>query len=183
MTLDQEQKKFLLRLARASVEACVGETAAREALAAMEAPEWSQVRSGAFVTLKEAGDLRGCIGCMTAQDSLFRTVANMARSAALEDPRFEPLSARELAAVSIEISVLTPMEPIDGIEKIEVGRHGVHVSLGYRSAVFLPQVPIEWGWDRDTYVRQLLRKAGLPDAALGDPKTRFSVFEAIVFGE
>lgn len=189
MTLDHNQKEFLLEAARASIGAAVGippggpssAGASREKDDAV--PDWAQFPSGAFVTLKEAGELRGCIGCMTAQDSLYRTVERMAKAAALEDPRFEPLEARELSLVKIEISVLTPMVPIDDVEKIEVGRHGVHVSLGYRSAVFLPQVPVEWSWDRETYLRQLLRKAQLPDAAMEDPRIRFSVFEAIVFGE
>jgi len=183
MTLDQDQKKYLLRLARTSLEASVGDGSSPDALSASKAPQWSLVPAAAFVTLKESGDLRGCIGCMIAQDGLFQTVVKMARAAALEDPRFTPLSAAELPAISVEISVLTPMVPIGDIDEIEVGRHGVHCSLGYRSAVFLPQVPLEWGWDRDTYVSQLLRKAGLPDSARHDPRTRFSVFEAIVFGE
>lgn len=183
MTLEQDQKEFLLRLARASVEACVGASDAEARLEAMEPPAWSLALSGAFVTLKESGDLRGCIGSMTAQKSLFQTIVDMARAAALEDPRFEPLSLQELPAVSIEISVLTPMSPIDSLDRVEVGRHGLYVRAGYRSAVFLPQVPVEWGWDRDTYVRELLRKAGLPDSARDDPKTSYSVFEAIVFGE
>jgi uncharacterized protein len=181
MTLDQDQKEYLLRLARSSVEAAVG--AGNTAGSASEAPDWALIPSGAFVTLKNKGELRGCIGSMAAQDSLYHTVTRMARAAALEDPRFEPLVEAELPSIEIEISVLTPMEPIKSVEEIEVGRHGVYVSCGYRSGVFLPQVPTEWGWDRDTYVHQLLRKAGLPDSARSDPKTRFFVFQAIVFGE
>lgn len=182
MTLDREQKGFLLALARSSLEAAVSNGSLGEILGA-KAPDWALVPSGAFVTLKEAGELRGCIGSMAARDSLYATIARMACAAALEDPRFEPVSERELPRIEIEISVLTPMVPIRSVEEIEVGRHGVHVSSGYRSAVFLPQVPVEWGWDRDTYLRQLLRKANLPETALADEGTCFCVFEAIVFGE
>lgn len=182
MTLERNQEEYLLRLARNSIEEGLGiptgPDTAKESI-----PEWARVPSGAFVTIKESGELRGCIGSMAARESLYKTIVGMAKAAAFEDPRFEPLTAGELPLIRIEISVLTPMEPIEDTGMIEVGRHGVYVSSGHRSGVFLPQVPVEWGWDRDTYLRQLMRKAGLPESALTDPLTRFWIFEALVFAE
>jgi AmmeMemoRadiSam system protein A len=179
MELSPEDRRILLETARGVINA------------RLEGRAWKSFEAkgdlarpcGAFVTLKAAGDLRGCIGRMDAGLPLLRTVEAMALAAAFEDPRFPPLSRRELPGVCIEISVLTPMVPVKGPDEVVVGKHGVHIYSRGRSGVFLPQVPVEWGWDRDTYLRQLCRKAGLDESALADPLTKLSVFEAIVFGE
>jgi AmmeMemoRadiSam system protein A len=117
----------------------------------------------AFVTLKEKnGRLRGCIGSIQAYTALYRSVIQNAVSAASKDPRFMPVRPEELPNLDIEVTVLSPMEPVAGPTEIEVGKHGVYLEASGRSSVFLPQVPVEQGWDLDTYLKQLAMKAGLP---------------------
>ena len=104
-------------------------------------------------------------------------------ASALEDPRFPPVRLAELAQLDLEISILTPMQPVSGPEAFVVGRHGVVLAAQGRRAVFLPQVAPEQGWDRDTTLTQLSLKAGLPPDAWRSSSARFEVFEAQVFGE
>lgn len=141
-----------------------------------------KVKRGAFVTLKEDGDLRGCIGHMAEDTPLIEVVGQMALQAAFQDPRFPPLRREELARCSLEISVLTPMQPVAGPSAIVVGRDGVVLRKQGRSAVFLPQVATEQGWDREQLLTQLARKAGLPPDAWRSG-AEFLTFQAEVFGE
>jgi len=136
---------------------------------------------GAFVTLKRLGSLRGCIGNIIGQGPLYKTVWNMARAAAFEDPRFPPLDQSELADLDIEISILGPVLPCPNPELVEVGRHGLIMRQGARQGLLLPQVPVEWGWDREQFLAQTCRKAGLPAQAWRDPATAIFWYEAIVF--
>ncbi len=165
---------------------------AREAIAsALEKrpPSWPEdakvadERCGVFVSLHIGSYLRGCIGRMSSGDPLYATVREMARAAAFEDPRFPPLSVHEFASVNIEITVLAPLRRISGLAEIEIGRHGVHIMKGMRSAVFLPQVATEQGWDRDTLLEELCRKAGLSPGSWRSPDSAISIFEGLVFGE
>ncbi len=138
-------------------------------------------RRGVFVTLKRHGDLRGCIGITTAELPLGRAVGIMALRAALADPRFPPLDLKELPETEIEISILTkPKEA--RLADIVVGRDGVVLTKGAKSALFLPQVAIEEKWDRNNMLDHLCLKAGLEKSCWRDG-TRFSTFQAIVFGE
>lgn len=141
-----------------------------------------KVKRGAFVTLKEDGDLRGCIGHLAEDTPLIEVVGQMALQAAFQDPRFPPLRREELARCSLEISVLTPMQPVPGPSAIVVGRDGVVLRKQGRSAVFLPQVATEQGWDREQLLSQLARKAGLPPDAWRSG-AEFLTFQAEVFGE
>ena len=135
------------------------------------------------MSLHRFGELRGCIGQIEARQPLVETVADCAVSAALRDPRFRPLTARELdAGTEIEISVLTPMERVSSIEEIEVGRDGLLIRQNYRSGLLLPQVAVEWGWDRDTFLAQTCRKAGLPLDAWQHGAEIYR-FQAEIFGE
>ncbi len=137
---------------------------------------------GVFVTLTTRGRLRGCIGSIFGAEPLVDGVAHQALNAAFEDPRFPPLTAAEMKDLHIEISVLTPPVEVKGPQDIIVGRHGVLIEKnGYR-AVFLPQVATEQGWDRETLLRQLCRKAGLGPDEWRSGAT-FEVFEAQVFEE
>jgi AmmeMemoRadiSam system protein A len=150
-------------------------------------------KAGAFVTLKckmsddgrcigRGDDLRGCIGTIEPTDSVYDTVAVRAASAALEDTRFpHTVSVPELPFITIEISVLTPPVPVKSAEEIVIGKHGIILSVGWSRATFLPQVAPEQGWDRETTLRHLARKAGLPEDAW--KKAEYRVYEAIVFGE
>jgi AmmeMemoRadiSam system protein A len=140
-------------------------------------------RRGAFVTLKAAGRLRGCIGMVEAHAPLKSTVREMARAAAVGDPRFNPLRAEELDGVSIEISVLSPLRLLDSPEDIVVGVHGLVVEKGRRRGLLLPQVASEAGWDAETFLSATCEKAGLPRSAWRDEDTRIYAFTAFVFGE
>lgn len=146
-------------------------------------PELSTpLRCGAFVTLKEFESLRGCIGRMQSDDSLPATIAGMALAAAFEDPRFPPLKKEELSSIVIEITLLSSLSPISP-EEIVVGRHGLLLSAKGRSGVLLPQVPVEYGWDRETFLEQLCLKAGLPTDAWQDTHAAIYGFEGFVFSE
>ena len=137
---------------------------------------------GVFVTLKKHGDLRGCIGSIVATEPLFQGVIRNTVNAAIHDPRFPAMTAAEEPDVEIEISVLTPPRDVSGPEDIVIGRDGVILGRGSSRAVFLPQVAPEQGWDLDTMLTYLARKAGLPgDAWRGGAS--FQTFQAHVFGE
>jgi len=137
---------------------------------------------GAFVSLHAHGDLRGCIGYLQTDRPLGEVIARCAVSAASEDPRFPPLTLEELTAVHIEISVLGPIEPVEDIGEIVVGRHGLIVSQGYCKGLLLPQVATEHGWDRETFLAHTCLKAGLKRDAWMSGAQIFK-FEAEVFGE
>lgn len=116
-----------------------------------------------FVTLKEKnGRLRGCIGTIQAYTALYRSVIQNSVAAASKDPRFRPVRLEELPELDLEVTVLAPMEPVSGIGEITIGTHGVYLEAAGQSSVFLPQVPVEQGWNLDTYLQQLAIKAGLP---------------------
>jgi AmmeMemoRadiSam system protein A len=139
---------------------------------------------GAFVTLtrRDDGSLRGCVGYVHGAFPLWDTVCRAAEAAATEDSRFSPVAKGELGALAIEISVLDaprPMRP----EEVEVGRHGLLVRRAGLSGLLLPQVPVEHRWDRQTFLSQTCRKAGLPADAWSDPGTELFGFTAEVFGE
>jgi len=176
--LDGSQRKDLLGIARRAVEGFIGtgkipaEEGARGKLAAPGA---------AFVTLTKNGRLRGCIGYTEAVAPLYKVVQECAVAAATEDPRFPPVSPKELPSLRVEISVLTPLFPIRP-EEVEVGRHGLMVAQGRMRGLLLPQVPVEWGWDRETFLDQACVKAGLPPSAWRHGAT-LRAFTAEVFGE
>jgi len=136
---------------------------------------------GAFVTLKLGGRLRGCIGMIQGAGELYRTVWDMAGSAAFRDPRFPSVSAEEFERLEYEISILSPIEPCPDPNLVEVGRHGLIMMRGGRSGLLLPQVPVEWNWDRETFLAQTCVKAGLERNAWSDPGTTILWFEAVVF--
>lgn len=136
-----------------------------------------------FVTLKEAGELRGCIGNIEAFEPLGENLLRNAINASQSDPRFPPLEAEELPFILIELSILTPASPIASAEEFRIGQDGIILRLGGRGAVFLPQVAPELHWDRETTLRYLSRKAGLPEDAWRRPEARLFTFQAEVFGE
>ena len=179
-TLTPEEQKDLLRLARQAIAS--GLKLDHDPVEVVPTPNLT-ARSGAFVTLHKFGALRGCIGRFTSDGPLTETVQAMARAAAFEDPRFPQLDPNEFTAVELEISVLTPMEPINDIHRIEVGKHGLYMINGYYRGVLLPQVAVEQGWDRMTFLEHTCRKAGLGADCWKDKKTEIFIFSAEVFGE
>lgn len=180
MKLDDQDRAALLRIARRTIESFLGDGTR---------PVFEDVGprllepGGAFVTLHAEGQLRGCIGTFEVTHPLAETVSRMAVAAATSDPRFPPVRPEELQEITIEISVLSPRRRILDPGEVQVGVHGLHVQRGTRRGVLLPQVPVEAGWDRETFLDHTCRKAGLPPEAWRDPSTLIEVFTAEVFGE
>ncbi len=156
--LTEDESHTLLTIARRSLEAAI---LGREAPDSRGCSGVLQEHRGAFVTLRRHGELRGCIGHVEPDKPLAQTVAECAASAALYDPRFPAVTPREIPQVNIEISVLSPLADISP-EDIEIGVHGLMISNGFRRGLLLPQVPGEWGWDREDFLDQTCVKAGLP---------------------
>jgi AmmeMemoRadiSam system protein A len=138
--------------------------------------------SGAFVTLTERDELRGCIGYPESEEPLARVVAQCAAAAAVSDPRFPPVEPDEVGHLHLEISVLGPITAITDPGDVVVGRDGLIVQHGFRRGLLLPQVATDWGWDRETFLSQTCLKAGLPPDAWRHGAQLFR-FEAEVFGE
>ncbi|MFA6930360.1 MAG: AmmeMemoRadiSam system protein B [Lentisphaeria bacterium] len=152
---------------------------------AAESSENIRQELACFVTLtkRSTGNLRGCIGEITAFRPLYQAVTARAVDAAFRDRRFPQLTEAEFQDLEIEISVLTPAREVSSYQEIMIGKHGMTLSLQGCFAVFLPQVAPEQGWDLETTLTELSGKAGLPGNAWQNPKTKFTVFEAIVFSE
>jgi len=176
--MSEELKKRLLRLARESIASRF----TREKVELPQEPELLEKR-GVFVTLHSRGDLRGCIGFIKGYKSIAESVFEMARSAAFQDPRFPSLRESELPDIRIEISVLSEMIPVEGIDELVIGRDGLYLQHPHGSGLLLPQVPLEWNWDLKTYLRHICLKAGLHDGAWKDAGAKLFRFEAEVFGE
>lgn len=177
--LNQEQKKFLLRVARQAIENYLR---TGQYLKIEVDDPYLKEKKGAFVTLKTRGQLRGCIGYPLPYKSLLETIIEMAVAAATQDFRFPPLEIDELPETTIEISVLTLPRPIQNVQEIEVGRHGLIISKGPAKGLLLPQVPIEYNWDLETYLAHGCLKAGL-DPHCWKEGAKIEVFEAEVFSE
>jgi AmmeMemoRadiSam system protein A len=173
------EKEKLLRIARETLT---------EHLTAGTTPEYTPHEPGllqqvaAFVTLRRRnGELRGCIGRIEVSRPLYRTVQESVISAATSDFRFPPVTAAELNDILIEISALSPFQPIDSPDEIHIGRHGLLIRKDLRVGLLLPQVASDRGWDRDEFLRAICLKAGLPTGAWRDAD--LYVFSAEVFEE
>jgi AmmeMemoRadiSam system protein A len=178
LSLALQQK--LLRIARETIEGYI-RTGTRPDISILE-PELQQ-QAGAFVTIKTHGRLRGCIGHVEGVQPLYKTIVDMAIAASTQDPRFPPMREDELAAMHLEISVMTPLQRIQNPEDVEVGTHGILLRRGLRSGLLLPQVATEHEWDRETFLEHTCMKAGLSPRDWQDPQTEVYVFSAQVFHE
>jgi len=172
------EREELLRIARNAVVACVSGGNMPQVSPAH--PELA-APGAAFVTLRSGRDLRGCIGYTEAHDPLYRVVQECAVAAATEDPRFPRVTKEEVPALRFEISVLTPLSPIRP-EEVTVGVHGLQIRKGGNRGLLLPQVAVEHGWDRQMFLSQVCRKAGLPPDAWKED-AELDSFTAEVFGE
>lgn len=178
MDISTDDQRRLLRLARQTLEARV-QRAPAPAVEYGGALDWP---CGAFVTIHYRGELRGCLGRVDVDAPLAETIAYLAAVVSDSDPRFGAVSARELPHISLEISVLTPEQEMRSIDELEIGRHGLIIEQGHRRGLLLPQVAIEHGWNRETFLDHACRKASLlPDAWRHG--ARILIFEAQVFGE
>jgi len=176
--LTREEELFLLQLAENTVKAVVS----GEDLAVPEnIPKTMREKRGAFVTLEKNHQLRGCIGYIMPIYPLYETVINVAESAALKDPRFNPVTPDELKDISVEVSVLTVPRKITDPAIIEVGKHGIIIKKGFYQGLLLPQVATDYGWDRKTFLEHTCMKAGLAKNAWKDRETEIRIFSAQVF--
>lgn len=172
-----EERALLLALAHRAIE---GALQGQEVNTTPPSEHLAQLR-GAFTTLHLEGQLRGCVGYVAAIYALYRTIAQTAVAAAFSDPRFHPVTREEAPHLKIELSVLSPLFPLKA-EEVEVGKHGLVISAGAHRGLLLPQVAVEHGWERTTFLEQTCHKAGLaPNAWMHDAK--IEGFVAEVFGE
>jgi uncharacterized protein len=176
--LTTEQKQTLLRIAREAVTAA----ASRRPYAPSTEEAALRRPAAVFVSLHKEGELRGCIGMVEPTAPMDEAVAQMARAAACDDYRFDPVRAGEVDALQIEVSVLTPAEPVRDVNEIEIGIHGLIVEQGSNRGLLLPQVAPEWGWDCEEFLQHTCLKAGLPKDAWRKGATVLC-FSAEVFGE
>ena len=172
-----EERRFLLLCAhRAILNTLRGQPELQSELSAH-----LKVPRGVFTTLYLSGDLRGCVGYAMPVLPLHRAVEETAKAAAFEDSRFPPVNQTEATQLEISLSILSPLFPIQA-EDVQIGRHGLVASFaGYRG-LLLPQVPVECGWDRETFLAQTCRKAGVPTDAW-QRGAKFEAFTAEVFGD
>lgn len=179
LELSNEEKRELLRLARQTITRFV---LAGERSEYRPSSSLLEEKAGAFVTLRSKGRLRGCIGYTQPTKPLYETVIDCTISAASEDPRFSPVLPEELEQIEIEISVLSAFRPISSIDEIEIGVHGLMVSRGALRGLLLPQVAVEFGWDRKAFLEHACLKGGLDKDDWSRGAT-IEIFSALVFSE
>lgn len=177
--LSKEQQEFLLDLARKAISQHLK---SGKSLRVKVDDEMLMEKRGAFVTLKVNNELRGCIGYPLPYKPLYETIIEVAVSAATQDFRFPPLTLDELDETRIEISVLSLPQPLMDIKEIEIGKHGIIISKGLNKGLLLPQVPVEWDWDVETFLNHGCLKAGLEEDEW-KKGARIEIFEAQVFQE
>jgi len=185
-----EDGKFLIRLARDSIENFLNKN--ERLMPPPETPEKFMEKSGVFVTLNNKDDskeLRGCIGYPYPTDPLVIALLNSAIEAAAGDPRFPPITIDELNKIIVEVSVLTKPdlikvnEPLELPKEIKIGEDGLIIEKGLIKGLLLPQVPVEWNWDKEEYLANLCAKAGLAFDCWVMEETKVYKFQAIVFEE
>ena len=172
-----DERSLLLRLAHEAIAAALDQ---REISLAAPSAHLAEPR-GAFTTLYYRSGLRGCVGYVLPVTPLYRTVADSARGAAFDDSRFSPVTREESRELQVSLSILSPPQPISA-DQVEIGRHGLLISLGLYRGLLLPQVPVEHGWDRITFLAQTCRKAGLAIDAW-QTGARLEAFTAEVFAD
>jgi uncharacterized protein (TIGR00296 family) len=188
--LNQEQGEYLVKLARATIEYELGLVAKPRT---DDAPDVTKAKCGVFVTLNtvqgESESLRGCIGYPYPIKDLLTAVIDSAHNAAFSDPRFPPVDKEEMDNIKVEVSVLTPPQPVkvgnpmEYPAKVKVGRDGLILSRGMRRGLLLPQVAVEWGWDSEEFLSQCCFKAGIPPDSWLLEGTEIQVFQALIYSE
>lgn len=172
-----EERALLLRLAHESILSAFEQ---REISLEPPTAHLAEAR-GVFTSLYRKGNLRGCVGFVLPVQSVYRAVAEAARAAAFEDTRFHPVTLEEARQLEIELSILSPPQVVRA-DDIEIGRHGLLISMAGRRGLLLPQVAVEHEWDSLTFLQQTCHKAGLPSDAW-EKGAIIEAFTAEVFGE
>lgn len=179
--LNEQDKKEVLSLARQTILQTLQNN--RLTAPSVSNPKFSS-KAAVFVTLWKKYQLRGCVGQTQAVYPLNEAIVAAACNAAFGDTRFMPVEEKELKDINIEISILSPLEKIDNIDKIKLGTHGVYVRRDHSAGIFLPEVATQNGWTKEEFLNHLCReKAGLPPQAWKDPATELYIFTATVFSE
>lgn len=176
--LTESEKHLLLQIARQSIASAVNNTLLPDIT---DCPRALMEQHGAFVTLHEENELRGCIGFVDARKPLVETIQEAAVKAALEDPRFQPIASGEVDRIEIEISILSALKRLEHINEINIGTDGLVVELGTKRGLLLPQVAKENGWNNEIFFKQTLRKAGLSSSLQLHHDLRVFTFTAEVF--
>jgi len=176
--LSNDDKATLYAIARTAIESAL---AGKHPSPCDITSDILKEKRGAFVSLHLNGNLRGCIGYIHPAQPLYKTVQEMAIAAALQDPRFDPVTRTELDELDIEISVLTPMKRIEHIQDIEIGKHGLYIVCGPYHGLLLPQVATSYGWDKKTFLEHTCEKAGLPKHAWQEKDAEIYIFSADIF--
>jgi AmmeMemoRadiSam system protein A len=180
--VNDQQRQILLKVARDAVEAVIRREIAEKPES--DDPELNAL-CGCFVTLKNRGRLRGCLGQFISDEPLIELIAEMAKASATTDPRFfaDPINSNELKHLDIEISVLSPLKRTDDPLSLRLGVDGIYIKRGRTSGCFLPQVASETGWSKEEFLSQCCaHKAGLAPDAWQNPQTEVYLFTAEVFG-
>jgi uncharacterized protein len=172
-----QERSLLLQVAHEAIAASLEN---RELALDPPSPHLSEPRA-VFTTIYCRGELRGCVGYVFAEKPVYRAVAETAQSAAFEDPRFSPITREEAALVEVSLSILSPLFPIKP-DDVEIGRHGLLIAHRGHRGLLLPQVPVEHGWDRVTFLEETCRKAGLPTDAWTLGAT-LEAFSSEIFGD
>jgi len=180
MSLTKREKKILLEIAKESIKSAV--LGIKPNIPTINDVILNE-KCGAFVTITLNGKLRGCIGNIRAISPLWETVKTMAKEAALNDPRFYPLTAKDIENIEIEISVLSPFKLINNINEITVGKHGLFIKKGFYQGLLLPQVATDYNWDRIQFLKETCNKAGLYENSWQEKNCEIYIFSATVFGE
>ena len=177
--LTKKEQRELLKIARDTI---VGYVTSGNVPVITSALPGLNLHSGCFVTVKQKGELRGCIGNFVSDQALYLLVQEMAVSAATRDPRFYPMKVSDLSDFTLDISVLSPLSKIDSVDEIKVGKHGIYIVQRNNRGVLLPQVATEYGWNRDQFLQHTCIKAGLPQDAWQSDCDIY-IFSAQVFSE
>lgn len=179
--LPPESQRKLIELSRQVLEDCVRRIDRQKEQ--IDDPYLQSREYGAFVSLHNKEELRGCIGNCTPKSPLFETVTEMTEAAASRDPRVKPVSKKETAEIRIDITVLSPLGFVDDPLALEIGQHGLYIAAGKKRGVLLPQVATQYGWDMKTFLEQTCLKAGLQKNAWKESHTQVSSFTALIIEE
>jgi len=177
--LTDEEKATLFALAKDTLAWCVSKRKESFPIESYTITPKLKVNTATFVTLKIRGDLRGCIGSLVPVEPLYLSVHHNAVNAAMHDPRFSPVRSAELPEITVDVSVLSPIRDIPGLDAFKLGQHGIILGMGQARAVFLPEVATEQGWTKEETLAYLSQKAGL-SADAWRKGAKFQVFESVV---
>jgi len=177
--LSDAEKATLFRIAEDTLQCCVKGSRKPFSFDGYEITPKMKVMTATFVTLKIRGHLRGCIGSLAPVAEMYKSVHDNAVSSAMRDFRFRPVQERELPDIDVHISLLSPIEPIRGIDAFVIGAHGIIIEKGGHRAVYLPEVAVEQNWSKDETLSSLSMKAGMDRNAWRDGAS-FKVFSSVV---